>query len=287
MLNFVSYKAKHHSMKKLTNLLAAMLLLFLSTISNAQTISKLQEKLTLQMQDGGGSNGASVAWNANLKLYYACFAGNEEFPMAVFNKEGIITTEEPQEVGFDARGLWFDPKLKTIVGNSYNEGGWYQLNLEANGLSKSVTVIKPGLNQPDANSVGCYSTKDKLVYFLNGQTLRAYQSGKEKASKRVRLYFGKTENPKYTKSEDEDDALNQPDGYNSNAGVYTGIKNAEFGVLNIDNAQIELYSSKTGLLTQVLKLPKNTDIEASFNFAYANGYFWLFDKENRKWIGYK
>lgn len=274
-------------MKTLYTPLAAMLLLFVNTLSNAQTISKIQEKLTLQMQDGGGSNGAGVAWNANNKYYYACFAGNETFPMAVFNSEGIIITEEPQEVGFDARGFWYDPSLKTIVGNAYNEGGWYRLNIESNGLSKSVTVIKSGLNQPDANSVGCYSTKAKHVYFLEGQTLRAYQAGEEKTSKRIRLYFGKSVKPKYSKKEDEDDALNQPDGYNSNTAVYTGIKNAEFGILNTDKSQIELYSAKTGLLTQVFKLPTNAALESSFNFAYANGHFWLFDKENRMWIGYK
>jgi hypothetical protein len=52
--------------------------------------------------------------------------------------------------------------------------------------------------------------------------------------------------------------------------------------------QIELYDAETGYLTQVLKLPSNApELHTVFDFAYANGLFWIFDEENRTWVGYK
>jgi hypothetical protein len=68
---------------------------------------------------------------------------------------------------------------------------------------------------------------------------------------------------------------------------YTGIPNAEFGLLNVMQRQVELYNEKTGLLTQKLKLPDDLPTWPAFNFGYANGTYWAFDQDTRTWTGYK
>jgi hypothetical protein len=40
-------------------------------------------------------------------------------------------------------------------------------------------------------------------------------------------------------------------------------------------------------MTQILKLPDTATTEGMFNFAFANGIYWLFDMETRIWTGYK
>ena len=79
----------------------------------------------------------------------------------------------------------------------------------------------------------------------------------------------------------------QPSGYNTTNMVITGLPGSELGFLNADEKQIELYNIKTGLLIKKLQLPKMAVTEKIFNFAYANGIFWLFDMDSRTWTGYK
>ncbi len=75
--------------------------------------------------------------------------------------------------------------------------------------------------------------------------------------------------------------------YNENAIIYTGIAKSEIGVLNFSDKQIELYNLATGLRTQILKLPSGAPVQASLNFSYCNGTYWLYDKTDRVWHGYK
>jgi hypothetical protein len=51
--------------------------------------------------------------------------------------------------------------------------------------------------------------------------------------------------------------------------------------------EIEFYDIKNGYLTSRVALPETASGEMSFNFAYANGIYWLFNIELRKWVGYK
>ncbi|NJO25674.1 MAG: hypothetical protein HC867_07805 [Bacteroidia bacterium] len=78
-----------------------------------------------------------------------------------------------------------------------------------------------------------------------------------------------------------------PEGYNTTTIIYTSLPNAEIGVLNTVDKQVELYSIKTGFLSKKLQLPEDATTETMFNFAYANGIYWLFNMNTRTWIGYK
>jgi hypothetical protein len=100
----------------------------------------------------------------------------------------------------------------------------------------------------------------------------------------LRLY------PGISKKEDideEDDGEYLDEDYNYNVLIYTGIPKAEFGLLNITENQVELYNSKTGLMTQKLKLPADVETYPAFNFSYSNGIYWFFNMDTRIWTGYK
>jgi len=75
--------------------------------------------------------------------------------------------------------------------------------------------------------------------------------------------------------------------YNSTTVIYTGISNAEFGLLNVQTKEIELYSKADGLLTQRLKLPPDTRTNDKLNFSYCNNVYFIYDVLKRSWIGYR
>jgi hypothetical protein len=86
---------------------------------------------------------------------------------------------------------------------------------------------------------------------------------------------------------DDGDNYDVLQDYNNTTIVYTGITNAEVGLLNAANKKIELYNLKDGHLTRKLALPEDAPTEDFLNFAYCNSVYWLFDKSARVWKGYK
>ncbi len=84
--------------------------------------------------------------------------------------------------------------------------------------------------------------------------------------------------------EDEDPDTENED-YNQTTAVYAG--NGQTGLLNIALLRVELYDNKEGYLKQILQLPDDVMLEHMFNFAFANNTWWLFDKTERTWVGYR
>jgi hypothetical protein len=269
--------------------LAALLLSFCVLLSDAhaQKSINLKKVIELQMPEGGGKNGAGVAWHPKQKKYYASFAGNEIYPLAVFAEDGKRLSDDDWAAGFDVRGLWYDPTQKAICGNAYAESGWFMLMLDDKGIPQSAENIVAEMMQPEENSVGLMEATDESVCFLQGQELKIYKSKDSNIKESYRIYAGKKVKPEYSNDEDETDKSMLPEQYNSNVAVYTPQKHAEFGLLNISEQQIELHDKDSGLLSQILHLPKEASLSEMFNFAYANGIYWLFEKDNRKWVGYK
>ncbi|MGH2553860.1 MAG: hypothetical protein ACRDEB_09085, partial [Chitinophagaceae bacterium] len=183
------------------------------------------------------------------------------------------------------RGMWYNPVMKKICGNCYNDYGWFSYILDAKGIPTDAEYYAEGMNQPGPQSIGVYNTKANLVYFLNGQNIYVYNAeAMQEEDSTVRLY------PGISKKEDvdaEDDGASLNENYSSNVLIYTGIPKAEFGLLNVMEKQVELYNRKTGLLTQKLKLPADVPTWPAFNFSYSNGTYWAFDQDMRKWTGYK
>ena len=93
------------------------LLLTLPFYLNAQVEKTLKQTISLKMPSTvyvskntgldslAGTRGAAVAWHPLLKKYYAGFAGNVSYPLAVFDVKGERLSGEDLTTMEDLRGL--------------------------------------------------------------------------------------------------------------------------------------------------------------------------------------
>lgn len=230
----------------------------------------------------GGANGAAIVYHPKEKLYYAAQAGNKVFPLVIFDKDGDVLSAEDQQTLIDVRGLWYNPKTKKIGGNGYDDFGWFTYDLNKKGLPENIEVFKEGMYQPDKNSPGVLNTEDDEVLFLDGLNIVCYTTSGTDKKKAIQLHIGSM-NSKDAATTATDFETN----YNTRSIIYTGIKGAEIGLLNISKKQVELYDIKSGYMSQIVKLPVDFELETYFNFTYCNDIYWVFNKQNRKWMGYR
>ncbi len=279
-------------MKK-TLLLFSLAALFVHQSARAQQpvtanneTKPLKKVLELVIPSDGGANGACVVWHPVLKKYFAAMAGNTKFFIGAYTTTGKLTTPKDQETMFDIRGLWYNPVKKAIQMNGYGTFGWAEYKLSPNGAPISVNVFAEGAFQPDVQSVGAYNAANKMVYFFNEDgNIEKYNALTAEYTETLDLTLGYTAD----EAEEEIDIDNSLviEDYNNTTVVFTGIKKAELGLLNTLNREIELYDLATGNVTRKYSLPEDAPVEYALNFAYANGIFWLFDKNARTWKGYK
>lgn len=270
-------------MKKLTTILLCLLLVTLDV--TAQVIAKPVRKVaTLSMPGETGNNGGSVVWHPVLKKYYASFAGNASYPMGVFDPTGKLISPEDIETMFDTRGLWYNTITKRIEANGYADYGWIAYKLSPKGIPIDTAQILEGQNQPDEQSLGVFDAVKKKIAFLSGNIIVYYSLQGQALDESIELKIASDDEEAM---EDElTDDVGPMENYNATALCYTGIPNAEFAILNYSKLQIEMYNRK-GVLTKALQLPDEAVVYNNFNFAYANNIWWLFDKVERKWFGYK
>ena len=254
--------------------------------AQSRTLKKVLELKMPRTIDGDmpGTRGASVCWNPVNKKYYAVFAGNAGYPLGVFSGEGKLLSADELSAEQDVRGLWYNPVTKKVSGNTYNDNGWFSYKLDKDGIPVSADVDFSGMNQPDEQSVGACVPAAKSICFLNKGKITFYSMADASPAKSISIHWGrkKSEGP----GEYENDE-NENTDYNHTTLIYTGIKGAEIGLLNTTVSQIELYNIANGFMSQKLVLPDTVNVEKFFNFAYANGTYWLFDMDNRVWAGYK
>jgi len=252
-------------------------LAILSTVSVAQKSHNLTSLVILNMPEGDGSNGAAVAWHPKLKKYYAAFAGNAEFPLAVFAENGNRESEDYLLTDADVRGLWF--ANGNIEGNGYDAGGWFRYVSNENGIPTGIETFASGQHQPDPHSAGSFDPKGKMVYFMKTDgKVYGYKHPTAVAENTITLHLGQTK--------DSESAI-PINNYNYTSLIYTGQKKAEFALLNHKLARVEYYNKKNGYMTGIAKFPLGTKAPDFLNFAYANGYFFIFEKNSRRWVGYK
>jgi hypothetical protein len=244
-------------------------------IVNAQRVMKMKIP-------EGGANGAAVVYHPKQKLYYAAQAGNEAFPLVIFNSEGTVQSDEGQATLIDVRGMWYNPKTKEIGGNGFKEFGWYRYELNQNGLPEKIDIFKQGRYQPDDHSPGVLNTEDNEVLFLDGLDIVCYTTDGKSKNKTISLHIGQRS------SKDEQISVSMfEENYNTRSIIYTEQKGSEIGLLNTLQRQVELYDIQTGYITQIVKLPLDFKPESFFNFSYSNGIYWVFNKENRNWYGFR
>ncbi|MCX6319698.1 MAG: hypothetical protein NTW29_20635 [Bacteroidetes bacterium] len=254
----------------------------------AQVVNKtLRKSISFVMprtadDDMPGTRGAAVVWHPLQKKYYAAMAGNIGYPLGVYDEKGNRLSDDSLNTNEDIRGMWYNPIKKQIQGNSYGEYGWFSYTLNPKGIPISSTIFVEGMNQPGDQSVGSYSIAKQEVMFLKDGQVFFYNMKGEELEGALTLQWGRVKSDGVS----SDDPAT-PEAYNYTTVVYTGIKGAELGVLNILDMQIELYNIADGFMTQKLKLPEEAPVNQSFNFAYANGMYWLFSMESRTWSAFK
>ena len=225
-----------------------------------------------------------VVWHPILKKYYTSFAGNIDFPFAVFSPTFKLVSSEDITTMFDVRGMWYNTVTKKLEANGYNENGWISYKLNASGIPEDIVQLQDGMVQPAEQSVGVFDAVKKRILFLNMGFIYSYSLTGKIADDSIELKLKEVKLDTLDSELEADDEFTNE--YNSTALCFTGILNSEFAVLNCSSLQIEMYNRK-GILTKALQLPDETVVYNSFNFSYANGIWWLFDKNERKWVGFK
>ena len=253
-----------------TTVLFIGLALGMNTIAQ-QPLSQANCDITLAIQADNGTNGVAVAYNPTSQLYYTAFAGNSVYPLEIFDASGkFIST---QEIGYDARGLWYNPSTKSLEGITYDNKGSFSLLLNADGgiSGAKESAFSYGM---EGQTVAGYSEKKKMLLFVEGTTAYFFKPGKAKY-KSVYLTW------------------NDPGiELNTNGPIYTGVKNYEIGLFEASTMTVHLFNGKTGKETGSVKL--NTGMcgelgesPSYFRVSYCNNHVFLFDTESREWTGYK
>lgn len=264
-------------MKKLT-----LLLVLLSGISIpvfSQKTKSLHKVIELQMPEGTGFNGACVAYHPIQKKYYASFAGNATFPMAIFDLKGKRLSNDTLKTGFDTRGLWYNSTYQTLQANGYADNGWTNYKLNKKGIPISNTIFNEGMNQPDGQCVAAFDDKKKELYLLSENMILTYDLTGIKKNEKELIFSDE--------DMDEDEESSLPKKFNNTTVVFTGMPKAEWGLYDIENKSVALFDMATGKKTQIWNIGDDAPEISSFCFAYTNGTVFLFDKDARIWYGYK
>ncbi len=236
--------------------------------------------MKLRIDREGGANGANVAWHPVHKKYYAAQAGNMTFPLIVFDANGSKVSSDDLTTMWDVRGFWYNPNTRTLQANGYNDFGLAEYPISSQGIPLEPMKLDIPSSQPSSQSAGAYDARNNILYFydMDKVGLEPHRMSDGQVYRNIPLHLG-------NKSGDEADALKY--NYNESAIVFTGIAQAEIGLLNVQKKQIELYNVSTGYMTKTLRLPSGAPVEPTLNFSYCNGTYWLFDKGARVWYGYR
>lgn len=222
------------------------------------------------MPDWDATNSAGLAWHPGHRKYYAAFAGNEKFAMAVFDENGKSATVNRLTTLQDIRGLWYNPKTKSLEANRAGYKGNIRYLLNRDGLPEGYSNIHVNTTQPGFQPAGTFDPKSGCVIFFDGKSIHSYRN----KSGALKL----TITPQ----------LQAPGrDYNSTSIIVVPSRKGQAGVLNVSKRAVEFYHLKNGHFTGSVQLPDYAPVADMFGFAYANGYYWLFDVDNRTWKGYR
>jgi hypothetical protein len=267
-----------------------LLFIFFQTVVYSQKERRLKKVLELKIPREGGTNGASVAWNPVTKKYYAAVAGSSKNFIGVYDASGKLISPASLETGCDLRGIWYNDSTKTLQLNGYKDFGWAEYVLDSNGFPSSIKMLYPGLHQPNDQSVGAYNAAKNHLYFLLENTVLTYDFATATLLDHpIELKPEEEKKKQEEKKAGEEGEEDEEEGgeFNTTALIYTGIKGSEFGMINFMEKRILLFNAANGRKKAELELPKGAPIHELLNFAYCNGIYWLFDKKERSWKGYK
>lgn len=240
---------------------------------HAQPKGTLTADMTYTFKKDEGTNASAIAYNPDANLYYTVIAGNVTYPLEIFKPNG--ETVYKGQAGFDARGLWWNPKEEQIEGNAIGSKGFYQLEMKADGsITGGVKKIECDQESPSANAVGDYDAKKKSIAFFTSD---------ESTDEIMLLKISKGKG-KYKSIE-----LELPSSgadYHRTSVAYTGQKGYEYAIMNTSRRRVDYFNRK-GEKTASSSVPEDAVVEDRFRFSFANDRIWLYNAETRTWTAYK
>lgn len=240
-----------------------------TTFIFAQPLAIPVKDVSYTFQSYEGTNACAVVWVPEKSMYVTSIAGNIEYPIEGFTSTG--TNVFSAAIGFDGRGLWYNPKTKNLEGNGAGEEGWYNIPFVDQTPGKPESIIT-GQYQPDFQSVGAYNYSKKQVAFLSADMYSIVTYSHKKPSKTKTI------------------ALNWegiPTGnINPFAFGFTGVKGYEYVCYDWVNTNLIFFDRK-GNQTAKVVIPSDAPISDMFCFSFTNGRAFFYDKDSRTWTGYK
>jgi len=215
----------------------------------------------------GGENGTSVVFDSINNLYYTFFAGSKNFYVERFDVSG--NKIDSSKIGFDARGVWYNKETKKIEGNSYDGGGIFEIDIEKNRLLGLATSIFEENEQPDKNSAGAYDYDDNNILYFDEGVIKKYSRERNKYVGDIKI-----------------SGLPSDEYINFTTPIYLGYKKNEIGLLDYGNRAIYTIDKNTGKYSKKLLLPPDSKTYPKLRFSYANNRIWIFDVDNKKWLGF-
>jgi hypothetical protein len=219
------------------------------------------------VQGEDGTNGLSVTYNPASHYYYCVFAGNSGYPLEVFDETGMTITST--EAGQDMRGLWYNPKTKSLGGTVYNSGGIFTIDLMDGGAPGLPNITSFTFPAPDGQAVAVLDPVKQDAYCYKEGSIYPVSLKTQKKKKPIELKKCPV-------------SFNMLNLYSM---IYTGYKNYEFGLLDYSGLKV-YYFNKRGNYTHTTILPREVPYAEVFRFAFCNDRIWLFDIENRTWNSY-
>ncbi len=232
--------------------------------------SAVEEDFNYTMVLGEGSNASAVAWDGKREVYVTVIAGNETFPMEVFDRKGNAVFQT--DAGFDWRGLWYNPTTGMLEGNGAGKYGWASFSLRGADSRSEIDNFEASQCQPDFNSVGAYDVAKRQVVYLDFTVdgLAMYARKNSMKIKYLNLDWSSTD----------------IGSVNTTTVGCTGHKNYEFVLLEYSLGKL-IFFNRSGDQTASVQLPAGAPLAEQFAFSFVHDRAFLYDKSSRIWHAYK
>jgi hypothetical protein len=242
---------------------------FLSIQAMSQPVDQIRPAMRLETVNIKGGMGVSVVWNPGVKTYYAAISGTGDKWLLVYNQEGK-PMKNPYSLPFDPGSLWLDGTGKSLKSYASGMEGLYEIHLRE-GIPAYFENVFYALHNPVAIGNGAWVSRRKELWYYHDKTIYRYKTRHAHHRSPLNLNIEDFENE-----------------LNAMGVVYTGIKNREIGLYDRAQHRILLYNIKNGRCNRVLQiLDEAGPRPLCGDFAFSNGYYWLYNRETGVWHGYR
>jgi len=238
--------------------------------SMAQPTQDISHRISLTASQARGSMGVSVVWNSAEKRYYSAVSGGQEKLLLLYDEQGKLN-HTPYHLEFDPGALWFESGGTALGSSASGIEGLYKIHLRS-GLPAFTENVYYAIHNPVCIGTGAWVSRKKEVWFYHDKTVYRFKIGRAKRVIPIALDIA-----------DFDNELNVM------SMIYTGIKKREIGLYDYGQNRILLFNAKTGRCSYTLNIKQDGHENLRplcGDFSYANGIYWLFDRETGIWHGY-